>query len=305
MDDVYHPGEKEVQHILGETLVAARNGTVIADKIVRGAVNFISKQPMVVAGCKSKVGELWASLLTGNHGFAKVPDPGTIIFEKEDITSYRGDIFYENLHHHDQVGTLFIELESRRRFRANGSVRVTPTQIELKVREAYPNCPKYIQKRRFSHAAQQGEMHSSIVEGTSLTKTEIDWITSADTFFVSSASMEGRLDVSHRGGHPHFVQVLEDGTLKVPDYPGNSLYNTLGNIIHRPQAGLLFIDFENGHTLQLTGRAALLFNQRSEADLSATKGTGRYWLFHPSRWVRTGHHHRANWHFLEYSPFNP
>ncbi len=303
--NVYHSGEMEVQHILGESMIAARNGTVIADKIVKGAINFIEKQPMAIVGSKNKPGELWASLLIGNFGFAKVPNPETIIFESNMITSNGNDVFYDNIQQHDHIGTLFIEPGSRRRFRTNGITSMLGSQIELKIKEAYPNCPKYIQRRSFSLPEHIEKNTPATVEGAALTETEINWIGHADTFFVSSTSMDGRLDVSHRGGNPNFVQVTEDGTLKIPDYSGNSLYNTLGNIIQNPQVGLLFVDFENGHTLQLTGKANLLFNQKNEDDLIKTKGTGRYWLFSTSRWIRTFNHHKAQWKFLEYSPFNP
>ncbi|HEX4852420.1 MAG TPA: hypothetical protein VFV08_16500, partial [Puia sp.] len=68
---------------------------------------------------------------------------------------------------------------------------------------------------------------------------------------------------------------------------------------------LLFIDFERRQTLQLTGKARLLFNQHSETDLKKTKGTGRYCLFETTDWIKTENHHNVNWEFLDYSPFNP
>lgn len=305
MKSVYHEGEQEIQTLLGESLMAARNGAVITNEIIRGAIHFIEKQPMAIVSSKNNKGELWASLLVGNIGFAKVPHPNTIIFQKNDITSNPSDIFYKNIQENHQVGSLFIELNTRRRFRINGTCRVQGAQIHLTVKEAYPNCPKYIQRRVFSVPEYVDKTTPSIVEGTALTQAEIHWIEKADTFFVGSASMEGRLDVSHRGGHPHFVEVRRDGILKIPDYSGNSLYNTLGNIKQNAQVGLLFIDFEKGETLQLTGKAGLLFNQKTEEDLVKTNGTGRYWLFKTSRWIHTIHHHHIHWQFLDYSPFNP
>ena len=61
--------------------------------------------------------------------------------------------------------------------------------------------------------------------------------TSADTFFVASAHAERGVDASHRGGLPGFVRVLGDRTLEIPDYPGNSMFNTLGNPAADPRAG--------------------------------------------------------------------
>lgn len=65
-----------------------------------------------------------------------------------------------------------------------------------------------------------------------------------------------RTDASHWGGNPGFVQVSGD-RLRWPDYRGNAMFNTLGNLESYPRAGLLFPDFETGATLQLTGRASI------------------------------------------------
>lgn len=64
------------------------------------------------------------------------------------------------------------------------------------------------------------------------------------------------MDVSHRGGPSGFVQVDGD-VLTVPDYPGNRYFNTFGNFLENPRAGLLFINFENGDLLHLTGEASV------------------------------------------------
>ncbi len=71
-------------------------------------------------------------------------------------------------------------------------------------------------------------------------------------------SPEGGADASHRGGRPGFVKALDERSLEFPDYPGNNMFNSLGNIAEHPRAGLLFPDFVTGDVIQLTGRAQLL-----------------------------------------------
>lgn len=305
MAEVYHTGEREIQHLIGEVQIANRNGSVITNTIIKGAINFIEKQPMAIVSSKSSVGEIWVSLLIGDFGFTKVPDPNSIVFHRDSITSNPGDIFYDNIQHHAQIGSLFIELDTRRRFRINGVCSLHGSEIAIRIEEAYPNCPKYIQRRVISLPDYFQKTVSATVEGNYLTEAERLWIQDADTFFVGSCSAEGKLDASHRGGNPGFIEILEDGSLKIPDFSGNSLYNTFGNIFQNPNAGLVFIDFEKGQTLQLTGKASLLFDQLSESDLLKTNGTGRFWIFNTSRWIRTIDHHKVEWKFLEYSPFNP
>src|SRR6185503_17409934 len=95
--------------------------------------------------------------------------------------------------------------------------------------------------------------------GSGLTPEILAFVRRADTFFVASRGPDGGLDVSHRGGAPGFVESMRDGALRIPDYPGNSMFNTFGNLLRDPRAGLLFADFEHGHVLRLTGRARLDF----------------------------------------------
>jgi hypothetical protein len=95
------------------------------------------------------------------------------------------------------------------------------------------------------------------------------WISGADCFFIASHHPQGGADASHRGGRPGFVTVLGSRRLSFPDYPGNNMFNTLGNIDVQPRVGLLFLDFDAGGILQLTGRASLGWNPEtsgSEAD---------------------------------------
>lgn len=305
MAEVYHSGEREIQNLIGEVQIANRNGSVITNTIIKGAINFIEKQPMAIVSSKSRDGNIWVSLLIGDFGFTKVPDPNSIVFRRDLITSNPDDIFYDNIQFHSHIGSLFIELDTRRRFRINGHCSLHGTEIAVKIEEAYPNCPKYIQRRVISLPEYFKKTESSKVEGNNLADAEIQWIKDADTFFVGSCSAEGKLDASHRGGNPGFIEILEDGDLKIPDFSGNSLYNTFGNIFQNPNVGLVFIDFEMGQTLQLTGKANLLFDQLSESDLLRTNGTGRFWIFKTTQWIRTIDHHKVEWKFLEYSPFNP
>ena len=96
-----------------------------------------------------------------------------------------------------------------------------------------------------------------------MTKAQIAWINTADTFFIASGYCDRGenaaygMDASHRGGERGFVQVVGDGRLVFPDYAGNNHYNTIGNLFLDARVGLLFVDFETGGLLQLTGTASI------------------------------------------------
>jgi predicted pyridoxine 5'-phosphate oxidase superfamily flavin-nucleotide-binding protein len=88
-------------------------------------------------------------------------------------------------------------------------------------------------------------------------------IREADTLFIATGHRgDGKdstfgMDASHRGGEPGFVRVEGDRLLVIPDYAGNNHFNTIGNLVMDPRAGLLFVDFESGGLLQLTGRTEI------------------------------------------------
>lgn len=305
MEDIYHSGEREVQKITGEAIIANANGRIIANTVIAGAINFIEKQPLSIVSSMDSLGQVWASALIGDPGFSRVPAPSTLSFDKNLIRSTKNDVFYKNIEEGSQLGSLFIELATRRRFRINGTSEVNKDEIKINILEAYPNCPKYIQRRVMSLSEHFKTVDSHSSQGEKLQDYDKDWIALADTLFVGSIGASGKLDVSHRGGNPGFIEILDDNTLKIPDYQGNSMYNTLGNFVQNPNSGILFIDFEKGQTLQLTGKAELLFDQNSELDNVKTTNTGRYWLFKTKHWIRTQNHHEVDWRFVDYSPFNP
>jgi uncharacterized protein len=138
-----------------------------------------------------------------------------------------------------------------------------PGALVVDVRQSFGNCPKYITQREPSWS---GVTAPSGVErfGAALPAAAIAQIAAADTFFIATATPAdvagGGVDVSHRGGPPGFVRVDGQGRLTVPDYLGNSFFNTFGNLALEPRAGLLFADFAQGDMLLLTGRAEVLWD---------------------------------------------
>ncbi|MGH8687473.1 MAG: pyridoxamine 5'-phosphate oxidase family protein [Burkholderiales bacterium] len=74
-------------------------------------------------------------------------------------------------------------------------------------------------------------------------------------FFIATADAGGHPDCSYKGGLPGFVHVLDDRTLAIPDYDGNGMYRTWGNVLVNPHVGLLFLDFENPKRLRVNGTA--------------------------------------------------
>jgi hypothetical protein len=83
------------------------------------------------------------------------------------------------------------------------------------------------------------------------------FIASRDMFFLATADDEGRPNVSYKGGDPGFVRVVGERTLAFPNYDGNGMYLSMGNVLKNPNVGMLFIDFEDPNRMRVNGVASL------------------------------------------------
>ena len=83
------------------------------------------------------------------------------------------------------------------------------------------------------------------------------FIEARDMFFLATADGDRRPTCSYKGGEPGFVHVLDPHTVVFPNYDGNGMYLSAGNVLVNPEVGLLFIDFERGHRMRLEGTASV------------------------------------------------
>jgi len=299
----FHAGERAVQQNAGETAIADRNIAVLTDTVIAGARPFIAKQFMAALASVDTEGRVWSSLVFGKPGFLHTESGSSILIDVPEKERDQADPVWANMAEQPDLGMLFIELGSRRRYRVNGTVlHVDGRGAEVAIREAYPNCPKYIQRR---HLRQLGEpaLPVQAAHGTVLRGTVEDIVRQADTVFVASRHAGSGADASHRGGVAGFVKLVNDTTLRIPDYHGNSLFNTLGNITADPRAGLCIPDFAHGQLLQLTGTATVLWDQ--DDPHNETGGTSRYWEFKVEQWILRDTPQQLEWEYLDASPFNP
>ena len=294
----YHRGEIEVQDRAGVRDIAARISDVVRPEIPPYTREFLEDQRMVVVGSTGADGRVWASLLTGEPGFLWVIDERTL---RIDASPIPGDPLDENSTPGMDVGLISIDLSSRRRMRLNGKAEWRPEGLYVYAEQVYGNCPKYIQARepRAASGSTSAEPGSARHAET-LTDEQRRLISSSDTFFIATVHPEGGADSSHRGGLPGFVGFLDEDTLAFPDYSGNNMFNTLGNIDANPDTGLLFLNFERGDTLQLSGEACVIWDPARAAEFA---GAQRVVEFRIEEIVENTVPLR--WRFAAYSPFNP
>jgi predicted pyridoxine 5'-phosphate oxidase superfamily flavin-nucleotide-binding protein len=182
----------------------------------------------------------------------------------------------------------------------NGRVSLFDGGFDVQVRETYGNCRQYIQSREYLPDRDGGAAASTA--GDRLSAAQQERIRRADTFFIATHAPGIGADASHRGGRPGFVEVSDPHTLCFPDYPGNNFFNTLGNLEMDPHAGLLFVDFEGGDVLQLSGAARVLWDKSLAARYP---GAQRLVRFDIARTIDRPGASPLRMRLLEYSPFNP
>ena len=226
-------------------------GRIIGSSLPTGTGRFLARQRFAVAGSLDPGGRVWASLLTGPAGFIEPVDPQLLRLAAQ---PQPGDPLADDLAARPELGLLVLDPRTRQRMRFNGRGLLSPEGVFLLIEQAYGNCPKYIQLRLPEPDAEtQGAGLTRVTPA--LDARQRAAIARADTFFIASFHPGGGADASHRGGNPGFVRGLGPDRIAFDDYPGNTMFNTLGNLVAHPPAGLLFVDFDSGDVLQLTGRA--------------------------------------------------
>jgi predicted pyridoxine 5'-phosphate oxidase superfamily flavin-nucleotide-binding protein len=296
--EYYHAGELEVQERAGVRRQADDIGEMILPFVPPVAGAFVSAQRLAVLGSVGSDGKVWASAVIGEPGFLSIPDEHAL-----QITSpvHGEDPLWENLRGNPLVGVLILDPATRRRIRVNGVAQLSSTGLSVNASQVYSNCTKYIQRRL--PAAPEATIASRRSRRSNvLDLDQQKWINRADTFFLATFHPEAGCDASHRGGMPGFVTAPGSNELEWPDYSGNNMFQSLGNLLVYPKAGLLFLDFENGRTLQLTGGAEVIWDKEQALRFPGAK---RLLKFHVDEVIATESAFAQRWSLVDYSPVNP
>jgi hypothetical protein len=286
----FHDGELAVQQRAGVRQEAERLAAMLEPvQLGAGLVAFLADRTFGVITARDASGRLWTSPLSGRPGFLEAVDASTLVIH---VRLPEGDPLH-GLPAGQKAGLVIVDFAARRRVRINGTLTATGGDaLAVEVEQGYGNCPQYINQRVLTPVAagQAGQDQAGngpageggVRRGTVLSPADVELIRAADTFFLGTTNPERGSDASHRAGRPGFVRV-DGGRLWWPDYPGNKLFNSFGNLAVNPEAALLFPDFGTGRTLHLSGTAEV------EWDAAARPGddgrTGRRAVFTPQRLV--------------------
>ncbi|EDX85177.1 pyridoxamine 5'-phosphate oxidase family protein [Synechococcus sp. PCC 7335] len=311
----FHAGEQEVQARVGVRSKIEKVGRrMVRDYLVEQHREFYRLLPCLIVGTVDTQGHPWVSLLAGRPGFITSPDAYHLKIAAQPIF---GSPIVSQWHAGIDIGILGILPKTRRRNRVTGRIIAADDDgMSVEVAQSFGNCPQYIQTREIEILSDIStpQQRRQIEQGDRLDKKAETLITQSDTFFIATAystpSDESKMhsqetnpvfgaDVSHRGGKPGFIRVDNHKTLTFPDFAGNLIFNTIGNILMNPKTGLLFIDFQTRDLLYLTGSAEVIWEGE---EVESFFGAERLIRCEIESWRRVGCSLPLQFEFGEYSP---
>ena len=300
----FHPGELAVQEKLGvRERVQQYAPQMIRSHLPDQHRELLEKLPFILVGSIDAKQQPTASMLFGYPGFIETLSETNVRFTNQLLTE---DPLSQNLKEGGPLGFLAIELETRRRNRMNGkTVNVSENGFEMHLDQSFGNCPQYIQTRSFTYDDFDPKAQIRTQTRRSPNRQELkQHVEQADTFFIASSYFNDvqdetqGVDVSHRGGKPGFAKLDKD-VITFPDFSGNNIFNTIGNIALNPKVGLLFPDFGKGNLLFIHGEADIIWDG---PEVDAIEGAQRLVTVKTTQSFLIENAIPSGWHLHDYSP---
>ena len=294
----WHEGEKEIQKL---TKVDTREDNPTSQMLAPRAAYIVQRYTLMSLGTLDAEDKPWCTLWGGDPPFVQPVAQGILGIKTTVDASYdpvakalfKGRMDGEVMREEGagrMISGLSIELMDRSRWKLYGRMmagalstthddyneeagKAGEVQLVWKIEQSLGNCPKYLNRKKITSHTPRPKL---ISDSSHLCAEALDLIAQADLFFISSAHQHEDMDCNHRGGPAGFIRVLqptstsEASTIVWPEYSGNNLYQTLGNLMTTPQAGLCIPNFTTGDVLYLTGTTEVLVGQPASTLISKT-----------------------------------
>ncbi|KAF1813435.1 oxidoreductase FAD-binding protein [Eremomyces bilateralis CBS 781.70] len=311
-----------------ELMRVPENDNPTSTMLTPRATHLLQICPLLAVGTLDDQGRPWTTIWGGEPGFGT--SLGSSMIGIRTLVDARYDPVVEALNSGKadgkvvqevgsgrMIGGLAIDLDQRRRVKLYGRLaagaldrsgdleyhNIGQIQMVVRIEQSIGNCPKYLNRKVIRPALSKPRLLS---ESPQLTEDALRLLERSDMLFITSANKDLDMDTNHRGGPPGFVRVLyngEDGAeIVYPEYSGNRLYQTLGNLQITPVAGLVFPDFVSGDVLYVTGKTEILIG-KAAADVLPRSNLAVKVKIIAARLVEQGLPFRGK--PGEYSPYNP
>jgi ferredoxin-NADP reductase len=283
----FHDGEVAMH----QTLKVPQRENPTASGLPTSYVWRVMESALLAVGTLDDQGRPWTTLWGGQRGFGGAVSQDVLGFNTAVDAEYDpvleafwegtdrqgSDVVQPNQGQGKEMSALAFDLQTRDRVKLAGKMVAgarTGTgrvQVAMHVTESLGNCPKYINKKDIVPQMPEPELVS---DSLPLPPAALELIERADMFFLSSTNGI-TMDTNIRGGARGFVRVIkntEDGVeLIYPEFSGNRLYQSLGNLKVDPRIGIVIPDIERSDALYLTGSASILVGEEASSILARSK----------------------------------
>lgn len=249
----FHEGELAVQRRMGVDHASRRMADYVTQSTLQDPSHrFLTQRPLVAAAYTDLDGLLRLTLLWGPTGFIRILDDHKVrISPTGGVPTGLDDALEDG----GRLGITALDVTRRRRAKLKGIAWSDGEHLHLSVTRTYASCPKHIQRRTLPATASPiAGCATTSVGGTHEIRAAI---AATDTAFIATTHTTTGPDAAHRGGNAGFLTSDRD-TLHWTEYPGNNMYNSLGNLELDRRLALLAIDFTNGTTTEISGTATVV-----------------------------------------------
>ena len=277
----WHEGESQIHKLL--RVPEYDNPTSFG--LGYSATLLVHLSSLLAVGTLDDEGRPWTTVIGGESGFAR--SMGNSVIGVKTNVGPKYDPVFEALLSEGARGKIIsglgIHLDTRERVKLSGrflggglfnttdperdmlrDVDAAELQMAFAVEQSLTNCPKYLNRKSLLPIIPQPILLS---DSLPLCPAAIALLSKADLFFISTSHEGTSMGTNHRGGTPGFVRVASthtnSTTLIYPEYSGNRLYQTLGNLYTTPRAGLVFPDFDTGDVLYVTGTTEIAYGKEA------------------------------------------
>jgi len=279
----FHEGEAKMQ----QQLHVPQRDNPTSTMLTAQAAYMLQQAPLLAIGTLDSKDRPWTSLWGGNPGFSTILGGG-IIGTRALVDGEHDPVVQALVGHVEKgetvqggekmIGGLTIDLMARKRVKIFGRMvaacvgevdvevegeseqhaelphKQDQIQLVTKIEQSLGNCPKYLNQYELRPALVDSK---PVFRSSTLSAGAKDLILKSDMFFLTTSVVDD-MDTNHRGGPSGFVRVLSDNEFVYPEYSGNRLYQSLGNLQINPKIGVTFPDYESGSVLYTTGSAEIL-----------------------------------------------